>query len=133
MRSVHLTTVLSFTLFSFALGCDNFTEGPHGSKNIGPAAVIRGTYTLQENDCANDESEMTIIQDLSTLLFHGGFDYQSNVPDEFDGFIDEDGTIHFSIESTDVECLATFADNTLSGSCTTPTENCNFSYIKKAE
>lgn len=115
------------------LGCsDSEGEGPEGSVNLAPTVVVRGSYLSQQNDCPNDGSDLTIVQDFTTLFFSGGFDFQSASPDAFEGYLDEDELIRFSIEgSSETVCTASFASDILTGTCATPGSGCAFTFVKK--
>ena len=110
-------------------------EGVQGSINVAPAAIVRGTYSKKQNDCNHDELDMMVVQDVTTLLFTGGFDYQAASPDQFDGYVDESGGIHFTIDGgpSNAKCTATLVDTALVGSCTGSSQTCNFIYQKKTE
>lgn len=109
-------------------------EGPAGSVNVAPAVVVRGQYSPDQVTCRNDGGDLMIVQDLSTLIFRGGFDYQPASPDEFDGYIDDSGDVVFEITegAVSLTCNASFVDDLLTGICT-GTESCNFIFKKKSE
>lgn len=130
----ELTTTFGFILSLISLfACNAEVEGPEGSVNITPAAIVRGIYTPQQNTCKNDNSELAIIQDVTTLLFKGGFDYLAASPDEFDGFVKESGEVEFILEegSVSLTCTASLIDAVLLGTCS-GSETCSFAFRKKS-